>query len=102
MVSWYISTFDLKLPCLVTRVFLPRVIKKNSRNYFCLLDEIQGDPGVPDPPSAENRVMYVPIYNHVQSLSPTLLWVRKCDVKLESLNFIFKTLMGKCVFEKSY
>ena len=47
------------------------------------------------------QVMYIPIYNHVQSLSPTLLWVRKFDVKLESLIFIFKTLRGN-VFLKNH
>ena len=45
--------------------------------------------------------VYTYIYINVQSLSPTLLWVRKFDVKLESLKTIFKTLIGKCVFEKS-
>ena len=34
-------------------------------------------------------------------LSPTFLWVSKFDLKLESLDLIFKTHMGKCVFEKS-
>ena len=48
-----------------------------------------------------NVYTYIYIYIHVQSVSPTLLWVWKFDVKLESLNFIFKTHMGKCVFEKS-
>ena len=45
--------------------------------------------------------MYIPIYNHVQSLSPTFLWVRKLDVKLESLNFIFKTHMKTLAADRS-
>ena len=43
------------------------------------------------------------IYLLVYSLKkiPTFLWVSKFDVKLECLDFNFKTLIRKCVFEKS-
>ena len=46
--------------------------------------------------------MYRSTYIHVQKLSPALLWVCKFDIKLQSLDLIFKTYMGKCVFEKSF
>ena len=45
--------------------------------------------------------MYRSTYIRVQPLAPTLLWVLKFDVKLGGLDLIFKTPMGKCVFEKS-
>ena len=44
---------------------------------------------------------YIPTCICNKKLSPTFLWVSKFDVKLECLDFIFKTFMGKCVFEKS-
>jgi len=46
------------------------------------------------------QCIYLYIYINVQSLSPTLLWVWKFDVKLESLNFIFKTLIREMCFWK--
>ena len=41
------------------------------------------------------------IYISNKKLSPTFLWVSNFDVKLGSWDFIFKTLMGQYVFEKS-
>ena len=43
--------------------------------------------------------VYIYICNKI--LSRTFLWVSKFDLKWESLDLIFKTLRGKCVFEKS-
>ena len=47
------------------------------------------------------QIMYITSCICTQKLSPTFLWVSKFDVKLECLDFNFKTLIGKCVFEKS-
>ena len=38
---------------------------------------------------------------HVPSLSPTLLWVLKFDLKLGSSDFDIKITLCTCVFEKS-
>ena len=35
-----------------------------------------------------------------KKLTPTFFWVSKCDVMLGSLDFNFKTRMGKCAFKK--
>ena len=46
-------------------------------------------------------IIYISTYIGNKKLLPTFLWVSKFEVKL-GWDFIFKTLMGKWVFEKSY
>ena len=46
-------------------------------------------------------IMYIFTYMCSQKLSPTLLWFSKFNVKLGSGGMIFKTSMGKRIFEKS-
>ena len=47
------------MSCLMTRLILTRVLGRIMHIFTLLACSIPGDPAVPDPPSAENRVVKV-------------------------------------------
>ena len=76
-IYWYHGTFfrnlvpyfngfyiDQLMPCLVTRVIVTRVLGRIMHILTLLACSIFGDPAVPDPPSAENRVSRHPSFSY--------------------------------------